>query len=139
MKYELWSVCDGQVPSLVGCYPSMASAALRFATLTASHNPDRWTFWIQRPDGMTQENPEGLGLHDLTVLCAAKHLAQSRRKRRVFLGSYPGSAIGIQATGADLSELLRVSILVAQGKAHLAKKLPSEATLAEVQWQLRFA
>lgn len=138
MKYETWAVLDGQTPEFLRHHENIATAALQLAGLLASHDPNRWTFWIQRPGNMSQENPEGLSLYDVLVLQTARDLAQSRRRRRVHLAN-AGQRLGVACKGRDLSELLRASIAVVQGKAIVARALPSDEQLAEVQFQLRFA
>lgn len=137
MTYELWAVRVEQTPELVGTYDNIARAALRMAAMNASHDPERWAFWIVCPERVSDENPEGISLSDFVVLKAADDLAQSRRRRRVYL-SNASERLGVSAKGRDLSELLRLSLGVLQGKYELPKRLPTPSQLAEVHWQLRF-
>jgi hypothetical protein len=141
MKYELWAMRDGFMPELAGQFDFISRAALSLASFEACHDPEVWVFWLQCPERITQDNPEGIELSDLVVLQAAHDLAQSRRRRRVHLAN-AGSRLGIACKGRDLSELLALSIGVNQGKYFMPKRLPKPNVLELVHrsldWAVRF-
>jgi hypothetical protein len=136
MNYELWAVGLDNRPEHVGTFDGIFRAALRLATVTACNDPERWTFWLNCPERVTGDNPEGIDAYDVTVIQAAKDLAQSRRRRRVYLAN-AGARLGVFCQGKSLEQLLAMSLAVLKGY-RLPKDLPSEATLNETQWQLRF-
>lgn len=130
MKYELWSVRSDNRPALVSQHDSLFWASCALARSVASVSTAE--FWLVRPELFSQENPEGLDSDDAEAVSAVYAWA---RRRKVLRGAKP---LAIKCKARDLSETLRLSIGVLQGRYQLGKP-PRQAILESVHSQLDWA